>query len=115
MTHLNATPCETILLIPRHLQTSRQLMLHSVLQSADRPKEGAVAEDGTLEEEAFVAELAEVDLAAHRLLLHYQDAQHHLPDPLEPAAPHQVVLLEGRISEQLHDLLDLEVLFLPIW
>jgi hypothetical protein len=57
----------------------------------DQLKEGAAAEDGTLEEEAFVAELAEVDSVAHRLLLHYQDAQHHLPDPLEPAAPHPVV------------------------
>jgi hypothetical protein len=77
-----------------------KLHLHSFKQCnynyyvPDQLKEGAVAEDGTLEEEAFVAELAEVDLAAHRLLLHYQDAQHHLPDLLEPAAPHPVVPTE---------------------
>jgi hypothetical protein len=74
-----------------------KLPLHSFKQCnyncyvPDQLKEGAAAEDGTLEEEAFVAELAEVDLVAHRLLQHYQDAQHHLPDPLGPTALHPVV------------------------
>jgi hypothetical protein len=36
MTHLIATPSEMILLIPRHLQTSDQLMLHSVPQYAEK-------------------------------------------------------------------------------
>jgi hypothetical protein len=74
-----------------------KLPLHSLKQCnyncyvPDQLMEGAAAEDGTLEEEAFVAELGEVDLVAHRLLQHYRDAQHHLPDPLGPTALHPVV------------------------
>jgi hypothetical protein len=61
-------------------------------------KEGAAPEDGTLEVEVFVAKLAEAGLVAHKLLLHYQDVQHHPQIPLVPTIPHPAVPTEMHIT-----------------
>jgi hypothetical protein len=71
---------------------SYMLLLHAAFdcQVPGQLKEGVATEDETPEVEAFVAELAEVDLVGHKLLLHYQDAQHRHPDHLVPAVPRPV-------------------------
>lgn len=46
----------------------------------------------------FVAKLAEVDLVAHKLQLHYQDAQPHPPNLPVPTVPHPIVPREIQVA-----------------